>query len=300
MNKRRAFTLFQLLLLLALLGILLGLLLPALAKVRQAAARSQSMNNLKQLAIAFHNYYDTYNKMPPGVDSNHFSTSAFILPYVEQDAVYKLIDFKKPSDDKANAPVRAMQIRLFLSPLDPIQSVEKESGATNYLWSAGDKPALKDNNGVLYLDSKVTFQDVPDGTSNTMMAGETLKGDGGKPAADVKRQYVQLKADALKNLNDDSGKAEWKDGKNIVGDRGAAWIDGRFLQGTFTGTRLANDPRPDVACDRLGGLSGLRGLTGGANIAMCDGSVRFVSDKVALETWKRLAARNDGNVLPEF
>lgn len=302
MNKkhRSAFTLFQLLVILALLGLLLGLLLPAVAKVRAAAARTQSQNNMKQLALAVHNYHDSFNGLPPGVDKNHFSTTTYLLPFIEQDNLFKTVDFKKPIDAKDNAAARATVIRIFLNPQDPIQTVNKDYGATNYLWCAGSKPALKDNDGMFYEESKIKFANVPDGLSNTMMAGETLKGDSMEKAVDMKRQHVFLKIEALKDIKEDAGVQEWKDNKNIVGNRCESWMDGRFMTGTFTGTRMANDPKPDVSCAGAGGLSGLRSLNGGSNIAMGDGSVRFVNDKVKLDTWRFLAGRNDGQVIPEF
>ena len=114
---------------------------------------------------------------------------------------------------------------------------------------------------------------------------------------DIREDFLQT---WLKPLDDDSGVSDFKNNKNIAGDRCANWMDGRFLQGTFTGTRVANDPQPDVNCAGLGGLSGLRSLEGGVNIAMCDGSVRFVIKKLELDVWKNLASSNDGNVLPEF
>jgi type II secretory pathway pseudopilin PulG len=297
-RPRRAFTLFQLLVLLALLGLLFALLLPAIAKVRQAANRATSMNNLKQLAIACHAYHDTYGHLPSGNDGGHFSAAAKLLPFVEQDNLYKLIDFDKPMTDQANATVRATRIKVFLSPLDPITNVKKEHGATNYLFNAGSNYALADNDGLFYQDSKVRFADVTDGLSNTLMGGETLKGDGGTRAVDVRRQHVLLNKDALKNLKNDSGVQEFKDGKNIVGDRAASWMDGRFLQGTFTGTRPPNDPKPDVSCDGLGGLSGLRSLEGTVNVMMGDGSVRSVRQTIKLEIWQLLTSRNDGQPIP--
>ncbi len=106
-SPRSGFTLFELLILLALFVVLFALMLPAVAKVRMAAARTQSQNNLKQIGLAIHNYYDTNGKMPSGVDAKGFSASAYLLPYIEQQNVYNLIDFKKPFDDKANAPARA-------------------------------------------------------------------------------------------------------------------------------------------------------------------------------------------------
>src|SRR5205085_3059773 len=140
-----------------------------------------------------------------------------------------------------------------LSPDDPIQLVKSEYGATNYLYSAGSKADLVDNDGIFYQDSKIRIADITDGTSNTIMVGETLKGDGGTKAKQVARQHVALGKDALKELNDDSGVQEWKADKNIAGDRCGSWMDGRFLQGTFSANRSVNDARPDVSCDGVGG-----------------------------------------------
>jgi prepilin-type processing-associated H-X9-DG protein len=298
---RHGFTIFQLLTVVALLALLFALLLPAIVKVRKSAERVQSQNNLKQMALACHNYHDTFRSLPPGNDENGFSAAARLLPYIEQNNLYQQIDFKKAITDKANAEVRKTQIKLFLSPQDPVQTVDDVNGATNYLFNAGSKFGLADNDGLFYQNSKIRFADVLDGTSNTLMIGETLKGDGGKKAVDVRRQYVYLDdKNALKTLTDDSGVADFKDNKHIAGDRCASWMDGRLLQGTFTGTRMLNDPKPDVSCGGAGGLSGLRSLEEGTNVAMCDGSVRFVKQKTSLEVWKLLTSRNDGQVLPEF
>src|SRR5262245_31449579 len=236
-RSRRGFTLFQLLVIIAALGLLFALLLPALLKVRAAAARAQSTNNLKQIGLACHNYHDSFQALPPGNTANNFSAAAHLLPFIEQDNLFKLIDFQKPSTDPANAPVRGTLIKVFLNPRDPQMAVVEGSGATNYLFNAGSKPALKDNDGVFFLDSKIKFQEITDGTSNTLFAGETLKGDGGKKAVDVRRQHVGLEKKALEGLKDEAGVAEWKENVHIAGDRCSAWIDGRFLQGTFTGTR---------------------------------------------------------------
>src|SRR5439155_17825329 len=140
---------------------------------------------------------------------------------------------------------------------DPLVRVPQDYGATNYLFSAGSKPTLKDNDGVFYQDSGVSLAAIPDGTSNTILAGETLKGDGGTKAVDVRRQHVVLDKDALKDFKDETGVDDFANNRHIAGDRCASWMDGRFLQGTFTGTRLLNDARPDVNGAGLGGLSAL-------------------------------------------
>src|SRR5262249_15162366 len=153
-------------------------------------------------------------------------------------------DFKKPITDKANETARKVSIKLFLSPRDNLTHVTEDEGATNYLYNAGAKPALADNDGIFYQDSKVKLADITDGTSNTLLVGEALKGDGGKQAVDVRRQYVLLTDEkALKDLSDDSGVKQFQQNKDIAGDRCARWIDGSFLQGTFTGTRPPNDAR---------------------------------------------------------
>jgi prepilin-type processing-associated H-X9-DG protein len=299
-RNRCAYTLFQLLLVLAMLALLFALMLPAIVHLRLADARTQSQNNLKQIALAMHNYHDTYTSFPPGNDSNNFSAFARTLPFNEQFEAFQSIDFQKSIDDKANAKARKADIKLFVDPRDSIKTVNKDHGPTNYLLSAGSKPALADNNGLFYQDSKVQIKDIKDGTSNTMMAGETLKGDGAAKATTEKRQYVLLKKDDLKNLKDDAGVKDWQDNKNIAGNRGASWMDGRFLQTTFTGTRALNDAKPDVSCGGIGGLSGLRSDEDKVNVLLADGSVRVISAKVKQEVWKMLADRADGQKLPDF
>jgi type II secretory pathway pseudopilin PulG len=295
-TPRRAFTLFQLLVILAILGILLGLLLPAVAKARQAAARAASVNNLKQIGIAVHSYHDVYNKLPPGRDANGYSAAAQVLPFLEQDNVYRMIDFKLPADGGANAKARKVVIKTFLSPLDPVPSVRPDAGPTNYLFCAGSRPALAGNDGVFGQDSRLTLAGVAgaDGTSVTLMAVETLKGDGGTRAVTVQRQHVALKRDALDGLKDEAGVQEFKDGVRIAGDRCASWLDGGFLQGTFTATRTVNDPRPDVNCAGAGGLSGPRALGGQAHAAFCDGAVRSLRQDVSRDVLKALATWNGG------
>jgi type II secretory pathway pseudopilin PulG len=296
-TRRPGVTLLDIIIVVAVLAILAGLLLPAIQKVRAAASRAQSTNNLKQIALAVHNYESVHQKMPPGADANGFSAFAQLLPYVEQNNLYQLIDFKKQVGDKANDQVRSVVVKTYISPRDPQMLVNPNLGPTNYLFSAGTATALADNNGVFYPDSKISLAAIPDGTSNTVMAGETLRGDGGTKAVTVDRQHILLKAADLKGLGADTGAKDWKAGKNVVGNRCASWFDGRFLQTMFTGTLKLNDPRPDVDCGGAGGQSALRDPSGVVPVAMCDGSVRTVSASVSFETWQNAVNRKDGNAL---
>jgi type II secretory pathway pseudopilin PulG len=296
-SARAAFSLFQLLVVIAILALLLGLLLPAVARVRVASARMQSQNNLKQIGLACHMYHDTYQLFPPGVDGNHFSALAYMLPYVDEARLYKTMDFQKPLDDKANATALTTRIKIFENPQDPAFAAADGPAGSSYLFIAGSKYPLKDNDGVYYTDSKVALADIKDGSSNTVMVGESLRGDGGKRAVDVHRQHVRLKEADLKGLTEQSGVKDFADNKNIAANRCTSWADGRMLQGTCTLTRRINDEKPDVDCGGAGGLSGLRSLTNTVNILLCDGSVHPVTDAVKADVLKAIATRDGGEVV---
>jgi hypothetical protein len=288
-QRRAAFSLFEVLLLVVCLAVALGLLFPAVVKAREQAKNVDAVNNLKQLGLACHNHHDTLLKFPLGCDGNNFSAAAHLLPYLGENDLYKSIDFTKSVTDAANVEARKKVIDLFLSPRDPQKNVSDDYGATNFLA----------NDQVLRRDNAIRITAISDGTSNTILYGETLKGDGGVKAVDVMRQHVLLGKEALKNgLKENAGVQEFKDNKGIAGDRCASWMDGRFLQGTFNGERRPNDDRPDVNCEGLGGLSALRSLDDAIYVGMCDGSVKKVSaKKVSHETWKAAITPNGGEIL---
>ncbi len=152
-KRRQGFTLIQLLVVIAIFAILLGLLLPAVQKVREAASRMQSQNNLKQIILGCMNYESTYGKLPPGVDANHFSAAVYILPYVEQNNVFMAIDMKKPVDEQSKN-IRATRLKVFESPRDFVAMDADGFGPTSYLYVAGSKPPLKENDGIFYAESK--------------------------------------------------------------------------------------------------------------------------------------------------
>jgi type II secretory pathway pseudopilin PulG len=289
-RRRPAFSLPDLLAALALTAAVLGLALPAVVHARAAAADNKDTNNLRQLALAAVNYADGNNgALPPGVDNNNFSARVYLLPFVEKDDLYKKISLTKAIDDPANADARKTAVDVFLSPRDPLKKVKDDCGATNFLF----------NDQVFSLNSRTAYPaGFPDGTSNTIMVGETLKGDGGTKAKDVQRQHVALKKDDLKDLKDDAGVQPWKDNKNIAGDRCASWMDGRFLQGTFNGRLKPNDDRPDVTCDGQGGVSALRSLNDKVAVGIADGSVKLIdAKKISLTTWQAALTPAGGEVL---
>ena len=294
---RPAFGLFQLLVVIAIIALLIGLLLPAVQKVREAAARMESQNNLKQIGIAMHGFHDTNGKFPAGVDAKHFSAYAYSLPYIEQDNLFKKLDLTKDSDDKANAEFRAIVVKTYINPREVNLHPDPKGGPISYFLVAGTKSPLADNDGIFFRESEVKFVNITDGASNTLFCVESLTGDGGTKATTVARQHVRLKEAALKNIKDETGVKDFEDDKNIAGNRGGAWIDGRYLQATMSITRAFNDKKPDVDCGGAGGQAGVRSETGGANVLMGDGSVRFLSSTLELSVWQAIATRAGGEVV---
>lgn len=173
--------------------VLVGLLLPAVQSAREAARRSASKNNLKQIGLALHNYHDTYRNLPPGTVANaqlkpdaRLSWMYEILPYVEGTATYRQIDRTKGWEDDANVGATSVTFDVFRNPgaIDPTEG----GGTTHYVGIAGYGkdpwllPAGHARAGVFGYDRRISFRDVTDGTSNTLAVSEA-SGDYGSWAA---------------------------------------------------------------------------------------------------------------------
>ena len=124
-RKSRGFTLIELLVVIAIIAILIALLLPAVQQAREAARRTQCKNNLKQLGLAIHNYHDTYSCLPiadVNGSANPVSAHARLLPYIEQSALFSLVDFNVPYDHINNLVPRNTELPAFRCPSDPTQT----------------------------------------------------------------------------------------------------------------------------------------------------------------------------------
>jgi prepilin-type N-terminal cleavage/methylation domain-containing protein/prepilin-type processing-associated H-X9-DG protein len=195
--SRRAFTLVELLVVIAIIAVLIGLLLPAVQKVRAAAARTQCLNNLKQIGLALQNYHDTAQRFPPGyvsaVDADGNDTgpgwgwAAFILPQMEQPAVFAAIQFDQPIEAPANANARVQFIKSFTCPSDNLpltwtatrhDAAGQPAGAicdiasASYVGVFGVSEPGVDGEGVFYRNSRTAIADITDGTSTTLLVGE--------------------------------------------------------------------------------------------------------------------------------
>jgi prepilin-type N-terminal cleavage/methylation domain-containing protein/prepilin-type processing-associated H-X9-DG protein len=317
MRRRSAFTLIELLVVIAIIAILIGLLLPAVQKVREAAARIQCQNNLKQLGLALHNYEAANKVFPPGRNQypKVVSAPARLLAYVEQENLQRLVNYDGTLADPQNVQASRTRVGLFVCPADPrngqVPGVADFGG--NYvacngtgvtLDAAGNVTSytkIPDGNGV-FAQTPVRILSITDGTSNTAAFSESTLGDGQVPASTAAADpRVALLLVAGGNdptpADCDAGNGTWS------GKRGGQWINGHF------GNTLYNHyypPNPPGKWD-CGNGSGNKALsaarsfhTGGVNLLLCDGSVRFVSNGVDLAAWRALATRDGGETPGNF
>jgi prepilin-type N-terminal cleavage/methylation domain-containing protein/prepilin-type processing-associated H-X9-DG protein len=193
----RAFTLIELLVVIAIIAILIGLLLPAVQKVRDAAARASCQNNLKQVGLALQNYHDANRQFPPGYTSGvgpngedtgpGWGWAAFILPHMEQQPLFSQITLTVPIEASQHATARTTIVKSYLCPADSppqtipvgpanasgqLTSVTCQLATASYTGCFGVSEPGVDGEGVFFRNSQVRIGDITDGTSQTILVGE--------------------------------------------------------------------------------------------------------------------------------
>ena len=325
--KRTAFTLIELLVVIAIIGILVALLLPAVQSVRESARRMSCSNNQKQCALALQNYHSTFKQFPGiGFESNSaYSVLAQILPYAEQDGLEDLIDFSSPiytgsyfsrTIHPNNEKAAGTLVPIFRCPSDPQYDRFSEfdcDGAagqfyrgTNVVACTGsgrdDSWDLRSKtDGLFYYGSRSKFRDILDGTSYTVVFSETLLGNGlTSSMAPVKdHEMVAWIGHGGPTNPDVSALAEgpvWQ----WYGYRGYAWILGKAYSSTFSTYVPPNPDHPDVAKLAYGWFSVRSHHAGGVNVALADGSVRFITESVDLDLWHNAGSIADLELMEDF
>ena len=281
---RRAFTLVELLVVIAIIGVLVALLLPAVQAAREAARRVSCLNNVTQLGLSLHNYEFHFESLPPGCTNPdgpirnepqgiHVSWIVKVLPYLEQRMVYEKFDQAAGAYADVNAQLRALQIAVLRCPSDPVPYVNQAGtiARSNYAGCHHDVEAPIDdhNHGLLFLNSKVRFNQIYDGTTVTILVSEALTSPtslgwvSGTRATLRNTSVIEQPQPYLPQTAPGGGEEPEKSGSLVVGGFGG------------------HHP-------------------GGVNVGFADGSTRFLNRHTETSVLKLLGNRADGEIVKDF
>jgi len=302
-SRKTGFTLIELLVVIAIIAILIGLLLPAVQKVREAAARMKCSNNLKQIGLGLHSYHSATGQFPCGGDAQGFSAHAYILPHIEQENIFRTINLTLPPTDPANAGPLAQSIPIFLCPSDPISNAPAGMGGNNYVWNYGSDILFRSNTGsgpFVFLGKFYRLTDLSDGTSNTAAFCERRKGDFNN--ATVTRTTDLFNATSAGSpttpdqaANMCSSFVPTDPTTQFRSDYGSQWLQALHYT-MYQHVGLPNSQGcafPPSNCS----MSANSAHTNGLNVLLCDGSVRFINNAISVSSWRALGTRAVGDLL---
>ncbi|WP_437192938.1 DUF1559 family PulG-like putative transporter [Planctomicrobium sp. SH527] len=308
-RSQRGFTLIELLVVIAIIAILIALLLPAVQQAREAARRSQCKNNLKQIALALHNYHDSHLVFPYGYWSregvagfrkNRDTWFQRVLPFVEQTALYNAYETANP-EYSHQATQRNTVLNSFFCPSNPEPGTMSALGFRgSYGGNGGSNVGagmLTTANGIFYQYSKVGINSITDGTSNTLLIGEGVvrTGSGGSGDAYVPWSEAGTYRGGGPHHGGMISTAETPNTPIPDCGRGCGNYDPKVHPCNSTD---AATPAGFTCTTRSTYLRSYH--VGGAHVAMADGSVRFASSNIHRATFQALGTRSGSEVIGEW
>jgi prepilin-type N-terminal cleavage/methylation domain-containing protein len=281
---RRGFTLIELLVVIAVIAVLIGLLLPAVQKVRDAAARVKCQNNMKQLGLAAHNYLTATGRFPPGWTGGAMNGRAvpahniyaFLLPYIEQDNVFRRYDLTKNWNHTSNHPAVMTDLAVAVCPSAPRDRRGLYVADYTYLNIPAGTPAADPRVVGMFpaANEQITPLMVSDGLSNTFMMFE----DVGRPDVWEQGKLVRVSTSAFNN-------SMWADSNHPI-----------LIESVHAACQRG--PKRFFNCTTNNEIYSFHLGNSAAHFLLADGSVHLVRDSIAPDTFRALFSRAGGEVVP--
>lgn len=299
-TRRTAFTIVELLVVISIIGVLAGLLLPAVQAAREAARRIQCANNLRQMGLALHQYHGTHRRFPAGVVfPNRVMWSAQLLPQLEQGPLYSTLDFSQPFDDdtKPNGKACTQYLSIYRCPSSnspehvSVQGIDNRVPC-NYL-AVASGTATRDygqvnqhvgrlnQDGFMFINSSTGMNGLLDGSSQTLAIGECLfHSDITGPDATGTNQIID----------------HWYIGTSDMGGAGSNWIGEASEALGSTGVGMNNMDDGSIAIDEKE-ISFDSNHPGGVQFVFGDGHVTMLSETIDRKIYSALGTRAGGEVV---